>query len=152
LDYFGIELAAVGGTKYADYAFNLTANRPATRRGSGKDEQRVYLTWEPASQLREFDELLLQRAGIDTEGRYVMQFLPPEVVAQLLALETANADGIPARQWQRTIFGVRKHGTDFEFYIEQQIFRPSFTQHGTVRMSFDLGHETIVLHNGGIAS
>ncbi|GIW92624.1 MAG: hypothetical protein KatS3mg110_0665 [Pirellulaceae bacterium] len=123
LDFFGIELGAVGGSKFVDYAYQLSRNPPSRRQGSGKDEKRVYLTWRTGS-LREFDEQLLARAGIPTAGRIVMQFLPEAVYNELHRLEFENAQGRPPQEWLRTIFGVRPARGGYEFYIISQTFRP----------------------------
>lgn len=122
LDFFRIELGAAGGSKLIDYAYNLSNNPPARRQGSGKDEKRVYLTWRSGT-LRQFDEQLLARAGIPTNGRIVMQFIPEEVYNELHRLEFENARDRPPTEWLRTIFGVRAVGRGFELYVIDQTFR-----------------------------
>jgi len=122
LDYFGIELGAVGGSKLIDYVFNLSRNPPSHRQGPSKEEKRVYLTWRSGT-LREFDLQLLARAGVATQGRIVMQFIPEEVYNELHRLEFENAGDRPPTEWLRTIFGVRPAGRGFEFYIISQTFR-----------------------------
>jgi hypothetical protein len=122
LDYFGIELGAVGGSKLIDYVYNLSRNPPSHRQGPSKEEKRVYLTWRSGT-LREFDLQLLARAGVATQGRIVMQFIPEEVYNELHRLEFENAGDRPPTEWLRTIFGVRPAGRGFEFYIISQTFR-----------------------------
>jgi hypothetical protein len=124
LDFFEIELGAAGGRKMVDYAFNLSSNPPATRQGSGKEEKRVYLTWR-TGQLREFDMQLLSSAGIPTSGRIIMQFIPPPVYDELHRLEFENSGSRTPQEWLKTIFGVRKNGAGYEYYIIEQLFRPA---------------------------
>jgi len=123
LDFFGIEVGAVGGTKLVDYAFNVSSHPISTRKGSGKKEGRVYLTWKPNSPLREFDESILRDAGIATENRIVMQFLPKSVYDELHRLERAHSDHHPL-EWLKTYFKVRRTRNGYEFYIDEQLFRP----------------------------
>ncbi len=122
LDFFKIELGAAGGAKMADYVYNLTSNPPAKRQGPGKDEKRVYLTWR-TGKLREFDETLISRAGVSTGGRLIMQFIPPPVYDRLHQLEFENSKGRSPKEWLRTIFGVRKSGAGYDYYIIDQTFR-----------------------------
>jgi len=123
LDYFGIEVGAAGGTKLVDYAFNVSASPISKRQGEGKKEERVYLTWKPGSTLRQFDENILRDAGIKSENRIVMQFLPRKVYEDLHRLEFENTDHDPL-EWLKTFFKVRKSRDGYEFYIDEQLFRP----------------------------
>jgi hypothetical protein len=122
LDFFKIELGAAGGARLIDYAYNLAQTPPSRRQGESKDEKRIYFTWK-TGQLREFDLQLLQRAGISTGGRIIMQFIPEEVNEALHALEFENARGRSPKEWFRTIFGVRPRGNGFEYHIIEQTFR-----------------------------
>ena len=60
--------------------------KPATRTGQRTAERAKYMTWSRGD-LDEADQELLRRAGINTEGRTVFKFLPPEIEAQLATLE-----------------------------------------------------------------
>lgn len=125
LDFFHIELAAAGGKPHLDYASNFTAAKPATRRGPGKSEDRIYMTWKSAT-LRQFDRQLLGRGGIDTAGRIVMQFYPQELEEQLARIEMDNArkhGHSTAREFLKTVFGVRPTSSGYEHYIIEQRFR-----------------------------
>lgn len=121
LDFFGIELAAFGGSSHVDYAYNLTQPRPSRRQlDDPRQERRVRFTWKHGT-LREFDLQLLQAAGIPTDGRVVCQFYPPEMEEQLTALEAQS--GRPPDQWRKTVFGVRRTSAGYEFYVIEQLFR-----------------------------
>lgn len=124
LDFFDIELAAIGGSKLADYAANVSRNPPTRRQGESKDEKRIYFTWK-AGQLRDYDIQLLQRAGVPTDGRIVMQFIPDKVNEQLHRLEFENSPGRSPKEWLKTIFGVRPSGNGYEYYIIEQLYRPA---------------------------
>ncbi len=122
LDSFGIELGAAGGAPQVDYASNLARAKPTTRQGPPTEEQRIYMTWK-SGKLREFDELLLKKAGVNTANRVLMQFYSKELVHSMEALEFQNSNGRRPEEWFKTIFGVRATGGAFEFYVIEQFFR-----------------------------
>ena len=125
LDFFGIELAAVGGGRATiDYAAGFSGQRARTRVGQGQDENRMYMTWRYGP-LRQADYTLLKRAGIDPDGRVVMQFFPPEVESRLTQLE---ADYAASKQRglsdiQTTIFAVVGTTDGYKFEIKEQTLR-----------------------------
>jgi hypothetical protein len=127
LDFFKIELGAVGGKKQIDYAFNLAKSRPDTRVGESKNEKRLYMTWKGGT-LKEFDTQLLNRAGVATGNRMIMQFYPEEAEDTLAWIEMENAKklGHPSvKEFYRTVFGVRVQSRGSEFYVIDQRFRPA---------------------------
>lgn len=124
LDFFKIELGAVGGSPNVDYAYNLTKPRPDRRSGPPEQEKRLYMTWKTGS-LEAFDKALLARAGISYEGRLVMQFYPEEVEDRLAWMEMENGGGRSVKEFLKTVFGVRKTRSGYEFYIIEQRFRPA---------------------------
>jgi hypothetical protein len=128
LDFFKIELGAIGGgRKEVDYAKNLSKSRPDARSGPSKTEKRLYMTWKGGT-LREFDQQLLQRAGIAATGRTLMQFYPEEAEVSLAWIEMENAKKLghsSAKEFLRTVFGVRPQGRGYEFYVIDQRFRPA---------------------------
>ncbi len=126
LDFFRIELGAVGGgEKLIDYARNFSKGRPERRRGPGDKEHRLYMTWT-GGPLKQFDIRLLKMAGIKTKGRIIMQFYPPDVENHLANLELnfAKQNGkTSVKQIKRTVFGVRRGGRGFEYYVISQKYR-----------------------------
>jgi hypothetical protein len=125
LDFFKIELAAAGGAPLVDYAFNLSKAKPDRRSGKPEDEKRMYMSWQNAGgPLAAFDRQLLARAGISTSRRLVLQFYPRETELKLLQLEAEHAKGRDAREFLKTIFGVRTAGSGYEFFVIDQFFRP----------------------------
>jgi hypothetical protein len=124
LDFFKIELAAVGRKPHVDYAFNLAKPKPDTRTGPSSAEKRLYLSWR-SGPLQEFDRQLLTRAGIETQGRIIVQFYSQELEGTLATLEANNAPGRSNREFYRTVFGVRPNRGELEFFVLDQLFRPA---------------------------
>ena len=125
LDFFKIELAAIGGGRAeVDYAYNLSKPKPDHRSGKPEAEQRIYMTWtDRRSPIAAFDRQLIQRAGIPVDRRLVLQFLPEDVASQLLTAEVQNAKGRDPRTFLKTVFGVREGGRGYQFYVIEQRFR-----------------------------
>lgn len=125
LDFFGIELgAAGGGSKFIDYATNLSKN-PVTRQGTSKQEKRLYFTWN-SGQLRQMDASLLGRAGIKTSNRVLMHFFAEDLENQIHQVEMAYAvtHGIDhVRYIRKTIFRVTGSAGAFRFEVVSQIRR-----------------------------
>ena len=116
LDFFGVELAAIGGgKKQIDYAFNLSKKKPDTR-SSSEDDTRIYFTWSHGS-LRAGDRDLLARAGITTRGRLLVQFYPPEVENTLALLENKELSGRPLDGVKKTVFGILGSSGKYEFVV-----------------------------------
>jgi len=126
LDYFGIELGAVGGgQKQVDYALNLRKSTPDRRQGPSEAEKRLYMLWT-AGNLRRFDQQLLRAAGVATSGRIVVQFYPKSVEEQLFQIEMAYASAngrTSPKQIKQTVFGVRRQGAGFEYFVMSQLYR-----------------------------
>lgn len=126
LDHFGIELGVIGGGEpLVDYASNLRQGRPSTRQGPGDQEKRLYMIWTEGA-LKRFDQQLLRGAGLRTAGRIVVQFYPQAVEDRLAQIEMdyAREQGrTSVKQIKRTVFGVRRQGAGFEFYVISQVYR-----------------------------
>lgn len=119
LDSFGIELAAIGGREEVDYASQLSKIKPTLRTGMGSAERRMYMSYRNG-QLKEFDRQLLQRAGIGTQGRTMLQFYPRNIEAQLATLERKKAGGRPLKAIRKTVFSVKKSGPGYRFEVLEQ--------------------------------
>jgi hypothetical protein len=126
LDYFRIELGAVGGgEKQVDYAWNLQKSQPEVRQGPGDAEKRLYMLWTTGA-LKRFDQQLLRAAGVKTTGRIVVQFYPKPVedVLARIEMEHASRNGkTSVKQIKQTVFGVRRQGAGFEYYVVSQVYR-----------------------------
>jgi hypothetical protein len=123
LDFFNVELAAIGGGKNTiDYASKFTQPKPDVRTGTSDKEKRRYLTWRKGP-LAAADKQLLAKAGIETTGRIVLQFLPFDVEQQMAQIEAQFAKGMKMSQIRRTAFAVRGSEGKFEFYVVEQDLR-----------------------------
>lgn len=123
LDHFGIELGtAGGGVQTIDYASNFTAGTPKRRTANGKDEDRLYFTWETGS-LREADLDLLKRAGVKPQGRIPMQFYPADTENLLAYVEQQYMGDRPLHSIRKTVFGIRPTSDGYEFYVMRQLQR-----------------------------
>lgn len=123
LDYFQIELAAIGGDRETmEYAAQFTKPTPKTWKGPGSAENRLYMTWK-SGELKAADDSLLRKAGIATGQKILVQFFPPSVENQLAKLERDASGENKLERIRRTIFGVRPKGGAFEFYVVEQILR-----------------------------
>lgn len=121
LDFFGIEVAALGADNRVHYAYNLTQPSPDVRVGSPAEESRIRFAWRSGN-LQLADRRLLERAGVRVDIRAVVQFVPPEVEARLLSLEKAHAQGRDVNEIRRTVFRVEREGQGFAFRVEEQDF------------------------------
>ncbi len=118
LDFFKIELAAVSQGK-VEYANSFSQSRPRRRVvGRNAQENRLYMSWTEGS-LKKFDLQLLRKAGINPQGKIVLQFYPPEVEAQLAQLEVAYRGHQP-KQIRRTYFKVQRNGSGYRFVVVDQ--------------------------------
>ncbi len=121
LDFFRIELGVLEPGNRITYVSNLAQPKPDTRVGAADAEGRYYLTWR-GGELVEADRQLLARAGVPSEGRLILKFLPPEVETQLAHLEKVHA-GKEADEVRRTRFGISPDGDGYRFRVIDQTFR-----------------------------
>ncbi|PHS14352.1 MAG: hypothetical protein COA78_05980 [Blastopirellula sp.] len=123
LDSFDIELGSFGGgSKIIEYAKDLAKDQPTRYSGAGGKEERLYMTWKTGS-FKEADIDLLNKAGVTTNNRMVMQFYPADTENILANVEKNYANGRPTKEIRKTIFGVKKKGNEYEFYVIRQTYR-----------------------------
>lgn len=123
LDFFKIELAAMGGGKeLVDYAAQLSQPKSRRRSGSSAEEKRLYMTWR-SGEMIEADKALLASAGIETAGRVILQLYPPETEALLAELEQKQLGMRTLKDVRRTVFGIREQAQTYEFYVIAQEYR-----------------------------
>lgn len=120
LDFFRIELGVILPDGRVAYAYNLSKRKPDVRYGGAEKENRYYLTWRSGN-LQEADRELLARAGLNANERIILKFLPPEVEAQLAALEKAHAGG-NAKSVRKTRFGIQPSGNGYAFFVMEQTY------------------------------
>lgn len=122
LDFFQIELAAIGGgERDVIYASSLADKAPAVRRGKPTEEKRLRMNWR-RGELMQADRQLLAAAGVDLQGKQVVQFFSPETENQLAWIEKEYAGDHEISTIRRTIFGVRVARNQFEFYVQAQYY------------------------------
>ncbi|MCA9124006.1 MAG: hypothetical protein H6822_13085 [Planctomycetaceae bacterium] len=116
LDFFGIELGAVGRKEDIDYVSGLSDASPTLRTASGAEEDRIYFSWRSGT-VQSMDRQLLQRAGVDVERRIVLQFYPKSIEEMLAQLELEHTMDGQLDRIGKTIFGIRPTGDGYEFFI-----------------------------------
>ncbi len=121
LDHFQIELAVLYPENRLVYVDNLSQPRPEVREGPADEEMRYYLTWQQG-ELEEADRALLARAGVDPGDRPILKLIPPELEAQLVAMEREHAGNNADRIWG-TRFVIRSEGRSFNIRVAEQILR-----------------------------
>ncbi len=120
LDFFKIELGAEDAKGQVQYASHLAGTRPDRRNGKREDDERFTIGWKKGTLLG-LDRKLLVKAGINTNGKKILQFYPRDVEMQMLKLEQAYA-GKNAPKILRTRFKIRPKDAQpgYEFYVAEQ--------------------------------
>ncbi|MCA9128073.1 MAG: hypothetical protein KDB22_13350 [Planctomycetales bacterium] len=130
LDFFKIELGCVGGGVAAvDYAHSLST-APEKRSGSSTEENklgRLYFMWRQEGPLKEFDRQLLTQAGVQTQGRQILKFIPKPLEDQLAEVEKRyflSQGKTTIKQVAKTIFECRAAARGgYEFVVIEQRYR-----------------------------
>ncbi len=126
LDYYKIELAAIGGSiQGVDIANNLAGN-PQKRRVPSKEEKRLYFMWNAPGPLMQYDRQLLQKAGVPLPNRSMLKFIPPELENQLavIELEYARQHGHNSvTEIAKTIFQSKAASGGYAFEVIDQRYR-----------------------------
>lgn len=126
LDFFGIELGAIGGgTPEVFYASGVSQARPNARTApDGKNEARLRFNYSDAA-MKALDRQLLAKAGFDVSRKEPLQFYSADAAARLGAAEAAYAsmNGKRMQEVRRTVFGVRPGGGGYEFFVIEQLYR-----------------------------
>lgn len=129
LDFYKVELGCVGGgIKTVDYAFNLSRS-PQTRSGTSQEENkttRLYFMWRQEGALKEFDKQLLSSAGVRTQGRQILKFIPKDLENQLAQIEMRYAISKghnSVKEIAKTVFESQAGTTGFQFVVIEQRYR-----------------------------
>ncbi len=131
---FGVEIGFVSKvTPRVEVLIDLQTS-PSIRTTTKEQERRIYFI-HSNSVLKSWDLRLASNAGVNPEGKIMVQFYPPETTARMLQLEAAEAitrgiDPDPAKiqqqmlqKIQRTTFRVREAGNSFEYYVADMILK-----------------------------
>uniref|UniRef100_A0A7C4LNS7 Uncharacterized protein n=1 Tax=Schlesneria paludicola TaxID=360056 RepID=A0A7C4LNS7_9PLAN len=122
LDFFKIELGALLPDGRLAYLRNISSAKPQVNYAkSGKDETRMYMTWQ-AGERRLADVQLFAKAGVNVPpDAPIFHFYPPEVEAQLAQLER-DYRGRKPDQIKRTYFIVESVGASgYRFTVVRQL-------------------------------
>jgi hypothetical protein len=130
LDFFNIELAAIGGGKTTvDYASSL-ATSPTKRSGPGDKEKRLYFMYRTEGPLLQYDRALLQAAGVLHNGRVVLKFIPAGTEETLAQAEAAYYLEKRSKEFRvtdigKTTFECRPNskGKGYEWVVIDQRYR-----------------------------
>ena len=117
LEFFGIELAAIGGgSPTIDYVTYQKGTPVVRSAPAGTQDERLYFVWQ-SGKFKDQDRALLSRAGINATGRIMCQFFSPQMENQLAVLENQQLGSRKLDDVRKTVFGVRPSGRQFEFYV-----------------------------------
>jgi hypothetical protein len=120
LDFFGIELGAVLNGKLT-YISQLSTARPGVRTASGgKDETRLYFTWQGGNR-KQADVQLFRKAGIDIGNAPILHFYPKKTEDLLATLEFRYKNR-KASDIRRTFFEVQQSRAGYEFEVVRQTY------------------------------
>lgn len=129
LDFFKIELGAVGaGHTQVDYASNLSG-ACEKRSGSGDQEKRLYFMNKREGPLLNYEKSLLGKAGIPMNGRFVLKLIDKEIEEELAILEKKYAiskrgKDVSAKEFAKTIFECQPGTTKgFQWVVVEQRYR-----------------------------
>ncbi|MCE5266667.1 MAG: hypothetical protein LLG00_02110 [Planctomycetaceae bacterium] len=120
LDHFHIELGVIMPDNRIVYAYNLAKAKPDRKeiRNPSANEHRFYLVCQNGY-LEQAESELLARAGIESEGRPILKFLPPETEQTLARLER-EYNGASPKDIRRTRFGIKGSPGAYEFFVSDQ--------------------------------
>jgi hypothetical protein len=121
LDFFDIELGVLMPDNKLVYVTDLAEKKPATRSGPANADNRYRFVWQ-GGDLQKADRELLSKAGVDSEGRIVVQFITPEWEAKLATMEK-NQAASKADRIGRTRFAIKRDGSGYAFYILEQTYK-----------------------------
>ncbi|WP_153559147.1 hypothetical protein [Roseimaritima sediminicola] len=130
LDYYKIELAAVGGgIQGVDIASNLSGGIQQQRVSSDDERaKRLYFSWvDPNVNFARWDQQLLQKAGVPLgNNRMRLQFIPEQLENELahIELEYAKEKGhASVTEIAKTVFESKPSGSGYQFEVVEQRYR-----------------------------
>lgn len=127
LDFYGIELAVVGGgVQGVDYAYDLSTNPKTRRETDSAAEKRLYFMWTSPSPLQQYDQQLLQRAGVTVAGRSQIRFIPPDLEETLYQTEMRYAQSQGRQsvtEIAKTVFESTSSEGGYAFEVVSQRYR-----------------------------
>lgn len=129
LDFFKIELAAIGGGETeVDYVAGLTGAF-TKRRGKGEDEKRLYFINRREGPLTKYERDLMSSAGIKVAGRQILKMISKDLETELATIEKTRAvkdrgRDVKAKEFAKTVFECTSaDGKNFQWVVIEQRFR-----------------------------
>ena len=129
LDFYKIELGAIGGgVSTVDYVANFTG-AAKKRSGAGDAEKRLYFMWRQEGPLLQYDRQLLQKGGVQTGRRMVLKFIPDPLQEDLAQREMLYArekkgKNVKVKEIAKTVFDSRAKGSGgYEWVVIDQRYR-----------------------------
>jgi len=129
LDFFKVELAAIGaGHTQVDYAKNLSGSIEK-RSGLGDQEKRLYFMNRREGALLKYEKDLLAKAKIPTNGRLVLKLISKELEEELAILEKKYAikergPNVSVKEFAKTVFECQPGATSgFQWVVVEQRYR-----------------------------
>jgi hypothetical protein len=129
LEFFKIELAAIGGGRNeVDYVSDL-AGKLEHRVGKGEDEKRLYFINRRESPLLKYERDLLVSAKVAVASRQILKMIPKELENELAILEKTSAmqkrgNDVKVKEFGKTIFECQPNSPKgFRWVVIDQRFR-----------------------------
>lgn len=127
LDFYKIELGAIGGSiQGVDIANNLAGSPRKRRVVDASSEKRLYFMWNAPGPLMQFDRQLLGKAGVPLPNRQMLKFIPPELENKLARIEldyAAERGHKSVTEIAKTIFESKASGGGYAFEVISQRYR-----------------------------
>lgn len=121
LESLGIEMGLLRDDGSVVYLSQLSSGRPKARTSnSGKDEKRLYMTWQGGNR-RSADLQLFRQAGVSVGTDLIMHFYSPQTESQLAILEKQYRNQ-PISKIRRTYFVVRGDKSGYRFIVTRQTY------------------------------
>jgi hypothetical protein len=110
-------------------ANNLSTSPKKKVNTDPKSEKRLYFSWKLSNPLLQFDKQLLGAAGVQTNNRNVIRFVPKELENLLANMEKEYAEGkgkaFPG-SIAKTVFESASDGGGYKFNIVSQRYRKGY--------------------------
>ena len=127
LEFFNIELGAVGGKILGlDIVNNLTGSPKSRRLEDASTEKRLYFLFKRPSPLMQYERAIHNQAGVNLQGRNMFKLIPPQLENLLakIELDYSTSKGHPSiTEVAKTVFESKSGGAGFEFEVITQRYR-----------------------------
>jgi hypothetical protein len=120
LDAFGIELGVLLPAGKIVYLSGLSKSPVKRESTSGKDEKRLFFTWQ-GGERKEADVQLFGRNGVTVGSGKIMHFYPQKL-EDILATVEFNYAKRKAKEIRRTYFQVQKAAGGYQFIVTRQTY------------------------------